>query len=162
MKKKIIKSIFYFFLALILLYNPITARFLTLIIAPIYELDSEIFYKQIAAESSFRTLALSSKGAVGLGQVKPETAKYISPEFKKIYLWFPLTNLIISAKYTKHLLKKYNDNWSLALASYNWGETNVDKKIRNIKPIKEKNYCYLFSDVPETYTFVNKILQEKK
>ena len=162
MKKRLIKILFYLLVFFILIYNPLTARLLTLIISPIYHLDSNMFYRQIAAESSFRTLAFSSRGAIGLGQVKPQTAKYMSLKYPEILLWFPVTNLMISARYTQHLLKKYKNNRSLALASYNWGETNVDRRIRNLKLETDKDYSYLFADVPETYAFVKKILQGNK
>ena len=106
MKVKFIKFFFVFIILIILIYNPISARLFTLFAAAFYDLDPSIFYHQIKSESSFRSLAFSSKGAIGLGQVKPETSRYIAPEFKTIWLWFPLSNLFISAKYTKYLLKK--------------------------------------------------------
>jgi len=161
MKKGFIKFLFFILFMIILIYNPISARIMTFIVAYIYDLDSDIFYRQIATESSFRCLAYSPKKAIGLGQVKKETANYIMPSVGSYLLWFPPINLIISAKYTNYLLKKYNNNWSLALAAYNWGETNVDKRIKNMKIKTNKNYKKLFSDVSESYSFIEKIYEKK-
>ncbi len=162
MRKKKIKFFFAIIIIIILIYNPFSARLMTLLTASFYELDPHIFYRQIKAESSFKSLAYSRKGAIGLGQVMPETAGYINSKQSYFFLWFPPTNLMISAKYTKYLLKKYKKNWSLTLASYNWGETNVDKRISNMKISQNSDYKKIFFDIPETYAFIEKILEDSE
>jgi len=162
MKKGWLKFFFYFLILFILIYNPISARIMTVATATFHNLNIALYYKQIAAESSFRSFALSKKGAIGLGQVLPGTAKYIQPKNPTLFLWFPPSNLHTSAKYMKYLLKKYDKNWSLSLAAYNWGETNVDKRIRKLEIERDKNYREIFSDIPETYTFIGKIIKKEK
>ncbi len=160
MKKGWLKFFFYILILFILFYNPVSARIMAVTTATFHNLNISLFYKQIAAESSFRSFALSKKGAIGLGQVLPGTAKYIQPKYPAFFLWFPPSNLHTSAKYMKYLLKKYGKNWSLSLAAYNWGETNVDKRIRKLKIERDKNYREIFSDIPETYSFIGKILEK--
>jgi len=113
----------------------------------------------VGAESSFRSFAISSKQAIGLGQVKEETAGYVNQKHKKGLLFLPIYNLKISALYLKYLLGRYHDNWSLALAAYNWGETNVDRRIKGTDIVTGKNYTTMFSDIPETRQFITKIMK---
>jgi soluble lytic murein transglycosylase-like protein len=67
----------------------------------------------------------------------------------------------LAAKYLNYLKKRYNDNWSLTLAAYNWGESNVNRRISSHQIEKDKDYRHLFSDIPETYNYINKILYPK-
>ena len=158
MKKGVIKTLFLLLILVILIYNPLSARLFTLAIAIIYDLDVQLFYNLVKVESSFRSLAISKKGAIGLGQIMPSTAKYIIPKIPVILLWCPIVNLITAAKYIKYLIAKYNHNWSIALAAYNWGETNVDKKIKNLQINTDKKYKNIFKDIPESYSYINKIM----
>ncbi|PID28774.1 MAG: lytic murein transglycosylase [Candidatus Cloacimonadota bacterium] len=160
--KRIFKFFVFIVLAfLILFFNPVSARIITLAAAHYYGLNAHYFYRMIRAESSFMPWAKSKRNAYGLGQIQPRTARYMEPDCRTFYLWFPITNLRISAKYVNYLLKKYNGNMSVALAAYNWGETNVDRKVKNMTLQKNKNYIELFNDIPETRNFINKIMNEK-
>lgn len=64
----------------------------------------------------------------------------------------------MSARYLHYLKSKYQDNWSLTLAAYNWGETNVSRRINNMEIDPQYNYRELFRDIPETYDYIGKIL----
>jgi soluble lytic murein transglycosylase-like protein len=163
-KKPKVKQFFLGFILVILaiimlVYNPISLRLLTLGYAVYYELNPVRFYRLVGAESSFRSLAVSDQQAIGLGQVREDTAFYVNSEHKRGLLFLPFYNLKISAQYMRYLLRRYDNNWSIALAAYNWGETKVDKrlKVKTIKP--EENYIYLFSDIPETREFIAKIIR---
>jgi soluble lytic murein transglycosylase-like protein len=160
MKKRSFRLLIFFVFFLILIYNPISARIFTYCTAVFFKLNVRNYYHLIAVESSFKSLAFSRQKAIGLGQVKASTANYIQPNSGSYLVWFPPTNLYISAKYMKYLLRKYKQNWSLALAAYNWGETNVDKRIGKMKIDSEKNYRQLFSDIPETYHYIKKVLPQ--
>lgn len=72
-------------------------------------------------ESRFNPLAKSEKGALGLCQLMPDTARElgVSDPFD------PLDNARGAAKYLKRLLSKYHGDTSSALAAYNWGMGNV-------------------------------------
>ena len=160
-KRKLYKTIFWLIIFLILLYNPLSARLYTLMSAIFFHLDVDLFYHTIQAESSFRSLAISKQKAIGLGQMKISTADYIQPKWGKIFVWIPPLNTYLSAKYMNYLLQKYNQNWSVALAAYNWGETNVDRRMKKKTIDPQKNYHFLFSDIPETSFYLQKILSKK-
>lgn len=163
-KKRITPAALFFLFVIIflLVYNPFSARLMTIIISSANGVDRDVFYKLVEAESSFNSFAVSRKKAIGLGQVKSSTARYIFPHYVPGMLFFPPTNLHISAIYYKHLLEKYRGNHTLALAAYNWGEGNVDHKLRQeeITIDSDKNYRELFVNVPETYYYVGKVLRD--
>ncbi len=86
-------------------------------LAQAYGLPPDLFEKQIMAESSGNPRAVSPKGAMGMGQLMPATAKMynVTDPFD------PDQNLRASANYMADLVKQYNGNYSAALAHYNGG-----------------------------------------
>jgi len=159
LKRLLLRSVLLVLLAIVLLYNPLTLRLLTLGIAIYHDLEPGRFYRLVKAESSFRSLAVSSRQAIGLGQVQEATAFYVKKEHKRGLLFVPWYNLDISARYLRYLLNRYNGNWSLALAAYNWGETKVDKRLGKRRIVPQVDYSGLFADIPETRDYINKILK---
>ena len=77
----------------------------------------------IDAESSFRPHVVSSKGAMGLMQIMPETAK----RFNLVDPFDPYQNIDCGVRYLKYLLSRFRGNMRFALAAYNAGETQVTK-----------------------------------
>ncbi len=146
---------------LILVYNPISVRLMTVGVAVYYGLDPVIFYRLIRTESSFRSFAISQAQAIGLGQIRESTAFYIHKEHKRGWLFVPFYNLKLAAKYLVYLRQRFNGNWSLTLAAYNWGETNVDNRIGKLKIEPNRDYRHRFKDVPETYNYISKIVPAK-
>ena len=57
-------------LFLILIYNPVSIRLMTVGTAVWYGLDPLVFYRLIRTESNFRSLAVSPSSAIGLGQIQ--------------------------------------------------------------------------------------------
>lgn len=90
-----------------------------------------IFQALIERESNFDPLVVSPKGAVGLGQLMPETAKdmYVDDPLD------PEANLLGSAKYFTLLLDQF-ENLEFALAAYNAGPERV-KQYGGVPPFKE-------------------------
>ncbi len=162
-KNKRLAPILWIILLIFLVYNPVSVRIMAVTAAAAHGVDTVIFYSLIAAESSFNSFAYSGKRAIGLGQVLPTTARYIYRYYLPGILFFPPANLHISAKYYRYLLDKYGGNHSLSLAAYNWGEGNVDRKLREesifISP--DADYRVLFRGVPETYHYIYRILDGK-
>ncbi len=88
-----------------------------------YQLDPRLLASLIAVESSFRPDAVSSSGAIGLGQLKPETAHWLGVQNP----FEPLQNVMGAAKYLRYLLDRYNGNVSYALAAYFKGQGTIDR-----------------------------------
>jgi len=110
-----------------------------------YNLNPFLVLAIIKVESSFNPMAVSSKGAVGLMQMMPETAMYLAPKKGD-----PLVNVELGIYYFYKLLKRYNKLES-ALFAYNYGparfETITSRKDSVvkvpkyvIKVIQFKNY----------------------
>ena len=166
-KKSRIRRIIYFPLVLllvllILVYNPISVRLMTLSAAVVYGLDPGIFYRLINTESRFRSFAVSPAKAIGLGQVRESTASYVHMSHRRGMLYFPHYNLSISARYLNYLRERFDNNWTLVLAAYNWGESNVGRRMRGIRIDPEADYRERFSDIRETYGYINKIMPPAK
>jgi soluble lytic murein transglycosylase-like protein len=102
----------------------------------------ELLNAIVKVESAYNPLAVSHKGAVGLMQLMPGTAKQYGVKDSTD----PIENLVGGAKYFRYLLNLFNDDTSLALAAYNSGQNTVIKYGNKIPPY------------PETQSYVKKIL----
>ncbi|MFN0166763.1 MAG: lytic transglycosylase domain-containing protein [Bryobacteraceae bacterium] len=103
-------------------------------------LPEELIHSVVAAESGYQPAAVSPKGAVGLMQLMPQTAKTFGVDARD-----PEQNLEAGVRYLRDLLIKYDSDANRALAAYNAGPGAVDR----------------YGDVPpyrETQTYVSKIL----
>lgn len=109
-------------------------------------IDFELLQALIATESGFNAGAVSPKGAVGLMQVMPATARRYgvsagqnaSVEKK---LADPRTNIRAGARYLRHLLNLFPGRTDLALAAYNAGEGAVQRAGNRIPNYREtQNY----------------------
>jgi len=95
------------------------------------EIDPEIAFGLVKAESSFKNSSTSPVGAVGLTQLMPKTAAWLQPGVTTKQLRDPGTNLRIGFRYLKQLTDKYEGDTRLALLAYNRGPGTVDREIRN-------------------------------
>jgi soluble lytic murein transglycosylase-like protein len=93
----------------------------------------ELLRAVIAVESSFNPLAVSKRGARGLMQLMPETAR----RFAAGNLFDPRANVLAGARYLRTLLNLFDDDIELALAAYNAGEQSVIKAGYRIPAIPE-------------------------
>ena len=96
-------------------------------------LEPALLRAVIAVESAFDPRAQSRKGAQGLMQLLPATAR----RYGVRQPFDPEQNLRGGAGYLHDLLKRYDDNLDLALAAYNAGADAVDSHGRRIPPFAE-------------------------
>ncbi|MGH1354911.1 MAG: lytic transglycosylase domain-containing protein [Thalassovita sp.] len=90
----------------------------------------ELFLRLVHQESRFNAKAQSHKGALGLAQLMPGTAKLLGVDPH-----VPFENLDGGARYLADQYKAFG-NWRLALAAYNAGPEAV-RKHRGVPPYKE-------------------------
>ncbi|HVF30012.1 MAG TPA: lytic transglycosylase domain-containing protein [Pyrinomonadaceae bacterium] len=98
-----------------------------------YGIDPLLIYAQMHQESSFKIRATSHKGASGLMQLMPATAR----RFGVTSIYDPRQNIDAGVKYMRWLLDTFRGDVVLALAGYNAGEGAVMKYGWNIPPYRE-------------------------
>jgi soluble lytic murein transglycosylase-like protein len=95
--------------------------------------DPLLLYSIMHQESTFKPRALSNKGASGLMQLMPGTAR----RFGVSSIWDPRQNVEGGARYMRFLLNMFSGDVNLALAGYNAGEGAVMKYGNRIPPYNE-------------------------
>ena len=98
-----------------------------------YGIDPLLIYAQMHQESSFKLKALSYKGASGLMQLMPATARRLGVT----NIYDPKQNIEGGVKYMRMLLDMFGQDVNLALAGYNAGEGAVMKYGNQIPPYNE-------------------------
>lgn len=102
-----------------------------------YNVDPLLMYALVQHESGFRAHARSHKGARGLAQLMPATARSLG--VKNIH--DPKQNIAGGTKLMRRLLNSYKGNVALALAGYNAGAGAVKKYGNRVPPYREtRNY----------------------
>lgn len=102
-------------------------------VAGIYRVDPALLHAVITAESGYNARAVSHKGAVGLMQLMPDTARRfgVSDSFD------PEQNIHGGTRYLSHLLQLFGNNLELAVAAYNAGEDAVISHGYSVPPYRE-------------------------
>ncbi len=92
-------------------------------IAANYGVDPNLVHAIIRVESNFDPGAVSPKGAMGIMQLMPDTAR-----IHKVYNPFsPIQNVDGGTRHLRYLLDSYKHDLDLVLAAYNAGEGAVHK-----------------------------------
>jgi len=108
-----------------------------------YSLDPELIRAVIKVESGFNPFAVSEKGAMGLMQLMPGTAK----EMRVAAPFEAEENIMGGSRYLRKLLNLFDGDVRLGLAAYNAGPNRVKENGRIPK-------------IPETQHYVKKVLRE--
>lgn len=98
-----------------------------------YKVDAELIHAVITAESNYNPQALSPKGAYGLMQLMPETAR----RYGLTDMARPECNIRAGTAYLRDLLTLFDNDVKLALAAYNAGENAVIRYGKRIPPYQE-------------------------
>lgn len=114
-------------------------------IADAHKVDFALIKAVMHVESSFNPYARSHKGALGLMQVLPETAKRHGVHD----IYDPAQNIEAGVKHLKYLTAKFNNQSYLVLAAYNAGENAVHRH-NGVPPYEE------------TQSYVRKVLSLKQ
>ncbi|EDN66186.1 soluble lytic murein transglycosylase [Beggiatoa sp. PS] len=113
-------------------YAPLIER-----VANSVHLPAALLHAVVQVESAYNPKVVSPKGAMGLMQLMPGTAKRYGVTDRSN----PASNLSGGARYLRDLLTMFNQDLSLALAGYNAGENAVKRYGNKIPPYREtKNY----------------------
>lgn len=101
-----------------------------------YRVDFALVKAIMTVESAFNPYAVSNKGARGLMQVMPETAKIYGVQD----IYDPIENVHAAVRHLKYLSETFNHRRYLVIAAYNAGESAV-RQYRGIPPFAEtQNY----------------------
>jgi soluble lytic murein transglycosylase-like protein len=98
-----------------------------------FGLDASLLHAVIGVESGHSAAAVSAKGAIGLMQLMPPTAR----RFGVADAYDPLQNIRGGARYLRYLLDLFGGDVELALAAYNAGENAVLRHGRRVPPFRE-------------------------
>jgi soluble lytic murein transglycosylase len=130
--------------------------------AHLYQIDPLLITAIMRVESSFDRYAISSKGARGLMQLMPETARWAADlmglkDFELEQLFDPEVNIAIGVWYLSNLREQFDGDMVLALAAYNGGRANVLRWLREEAWSGEVETVH---DIPfpETRGYVQKVL----
>lgn len=100
--------------------------------AKAFNLDEALIKAVIKVESNYNPKAVSSKGAQGMMQLIPATARemQVSDPFN------PAENIRGGSRYLRLMLDQFDDDLELALAAYNAGPGNV-RRYGGVPPFTE-------------------------
>lgn len=118
--------ILFVFLILVFFYSFFPLKYYSVVKENSGSIDPLLIMALIKVESNFREYALSYAGAVGLMQVMPQTAAWISEKLNlNVDISSPVDNIVIGIKYLQYLLDFYDGDLDLALRAYNAGPARV-------------------------------------
>ncbi|MBD1391179.1 transglycosylase SLT domain-containing protein [Neiella sp. HB171785] len=119
---------------------PIAYQDLFTTFADMRKVDDTLLMAIARRESSYNRYARSPKDARGLMQLMPATAKEMARRINLRYrgvstLYQPETNIRLGSAYIQRLLKQFNQNSVLAIASYNAGPHRINSWLNDGTPL---------------------------
>lgn len=110
-----------------------------------YRVEAALIKAVIMAESGYNPKAVSRKGAQGLMQLMPSTAKWLGVQDA----FDPALNIDGGVRYLRRLLDRFDGDVQLALAAYNAGSRYV-QKYGGVPPFKA------------THIYIKKVMKYRK
>ncbi len=103
-----------------------------------YNIPASLILAIIKEESNGFIWSISSKGAIGLMQIEPYTAKWISQrKISELEIFQPKINIELGSKYLEWLIGNFRGNQKFAIAGYNAGQNNaIEYYNKNIAGVK--------------------------
>ena len=98
-----------------------------------YGIEPALLHAVISVESGYNSKAVSKRGAAGLMQLMPDTAR----RYGVADVFDPADNVRAGAQYLTELMKLFDNDIRLVLAAYNAGEAAVIKYGKRIPPYRE-------------------------
>lgn len=130
-----------------------------------YNLPADLVASVINVESSFNPQAKSNKDAIGLMQIKLDTANYLNDIYgyknlEENELFLPINNIKYGCMYLRYLMNKFEITYT-ALCAYNAGETRVKGWLEDSRYSKDgKTLIYI--PYSETRNYLEKIKNNLK
>lgn len=126
-----------------------------------YDVDASLIHAVIWVESKYDKDAKSRVGALGLMQLMPSTAEWLSSQIdiKDKAILDPDYNIHLGVYYLSTLIKRF-ESTDLGIAAYNAGPSNVSAWLHNPKYSKDNNLTYI--PYKETREYLNKVNSTKK
>ncbi|MPM62589.1 Membrane-bound lytic murein transglycosylase C [bioreactor metagenome] len=127
-----------------------------------FNLEENLVYSIIKAESKFRKKAVSNKGAKGLMQISDITRDWAKEELElsEVDIFDPDTNIRIGCWYLNKLFKEFG-SLDLVIAAYNGGSGNVKKWLSNSDFSKDGEKLHMIP-FKETSNYLEKVNKNYK
>ncbi len=90
-------------------------------------IETDVAFRLVKIESSFKPNALSSKGAIGYTQIQAATARFYEPGLGVDQLYERDVNLRLGFRFLRDLTRRYGGDLELALVAYNRGPGKVEE-----------------------------------
>ena len=126
-----------------------------------YKIDPFWIISIMMVESNFNTKAVSPKNALGLMQIKPDTAMFLYQLMKRDIpadkvaesMHHPESNIELGVYYLKKLLYNFRLNYKHATVAYNMGPQNLRNRLVE-NTLDVSNYSYLVK-VKDRYSVIS-------
>ncbi len=129
--------------------------------ARLTQIEPPLIYGVIRQESLFRPDAVSAAGAVGLAQLRPETARLVARDWSQprpgaAQLLEPAVNITLGASHLRDLINEFDEQTPVALAGYNAGDNAVERWL----PEQSTDADVWIENIPfnETRDYVQRVL----
>ena len=101
-----------------------------------YAVPEEVIYAVMSVESDFKSDAQSSKGAIGLMQITPDTFNWLcskngAEDTNPELLYNPETNIRYGTWYLGYLSRRFDGDATKIVCAYHAGQGNVDSWLKN-------------------------------